>query len=148
SRVEGEKLKITLENARRHVTEAEQTLEGERMATAADVASAKQRRDKASFDVAETERIIAALTIRAPGDGAISLMPNYRAGGTSRSAPEFKRGDRAWFGAPIAELPDLSAVRLLCRVDEADRARVQNGLPSRITVDALPDRELTGSIAQ
>jgi HlyD family secretion protein len=148
SRVEGEKLKIALANAERHVKEAEQTLEGERLATAADVASGRQKREKASFDVNETERIIAAMTIRAPKAGAVSLMPNYRAGGTSRSAPEFKRGDRAWFGAPIAELPDLSSVQLVCRVDEADRARIQAGLRARVNVDALPDRDLAGTIDQ
>lgn len=148
SRVEGEKLKIALANAERHVKEAEEKLEGERLSTAADVASGKQKRDKASFDVSETERIIAAMTVRAPAAGSVSLMPNYRAGGTSRSAPEFKRGDRAWFGAPIAELPDLSVVQLMCRVDEADRARIKAGLAAGINVDALPDRELAAAISQ
>jgi len=146
SRVDGEKLKIVLANAERHVKEAEQMLEGERLATAADVAIGRQKRGKASFDVNETERIIAAMTLRAPAAGSVSLMPNYRAGGTQRSAPEFKRGDRAWFGAPIAELPDLSSVQLVCRVDEADRARIQSGLAARVSVDALPDRDLAGSI--
>jgi multidrug efflux pump subunit AcrA (membrane-fusion protein) len=148
SRVDGEKLKIALENAGRHVDECVQKLEGERLATAADVAAGKQKREKASFDVRETERIIASLTMRAPSAGSVSLMPNYRAGGTARSAPEFKRGDRAWFGAPIAEMPDLSSVQLMCRIDEADRARVLPGLATRVSVDALPDRELAGTVVQ
>ena len=80
------------------------------------------------YDVRETERIIGALTIRAPAGGSISLLPNFRAGGPfSRAAPEFKRGDRAWAGAPIAELPDVSAVKMTARVDEFDRGRVQPG---------------------
>ena len=104
---------------------------------------ARQKRDKAQYDVAETERIIASLTLRAPAAGTISLMPNFRAGGPfTRAAPEFRRGDRAWFGAPIAELPDLSAVQMTCRVDEADRARVQPARAVRVRVDAIPDREL------
>jgi hypothetical protein len=50
-----------------------------------------------------------SLQVRAPIAGSISLLPNFRAGGPGmRNAPEFKRGDRAWFGAQIAELPDLT----------------------------------------
>jgi HlyD family secretion protein len=65
----------------------------------------------------------------------------------SSSAPEFKRGDRVFFGAPIAELPDLTAIRMTSRLDEADRARVQTGTAVLVRVDALPDRELKARIA-
>lgn len=147
SRVEAEKLALALSNIEHQVKALEQKVQGERAASAADVAIAGQKRDKARYDVADTERIIAALTLRAPAGGMISLMPNYRAGGPfSRSAPEFKRGDRVWFGAPIAELPDLSSVQMTCRLDEADRARVEAGTNVLVRVDAVPDRELTASI--
>jgi hypothetical protein len=85
--------------------------------------------------------------VRAPIGGSISLLPNFRAGGPgSRSQPEFKRGDRAWFGAAIAELPDLTQTQLTARVDEADRGRVQIGSGVRVRVDAVPDRELIGTL--
>lgn len=146
-RIEAEKLVIVLSDAETHVRELEQKVEGERIAAAADVAIARQKRDKASYDVREAERIIGSLTIRAPAGGSVSLLPNFRAGGPfQRAAPEFKRGDRAWFGAAIAELPDLSAVKMTARVDEFDRGRVQQGSPVRVRVDAVPDRELTGTL--
>ena len=56
----------------------------------------------------------------------------------SRTAPEFRRGDRAWFGAPIAELPDLSAVQMTVRLDEADRGRVQTGSTVRCASTRCP----------
>jgi multidrug efflux pump subunit AcrA (membrane-fusion protein) len=146
-RIEAEKLVIVLSDAETRVRELEQKVEGERIAAAADVAIARQKRDKASYDVREAERIIGSLTIRAPAGGSVSLLPNFRAGGPfQRAAPEFKRGDRAWFGAAIAELPDLSAVKMTARVDEFDRGRVQQGSPVRVRVDAVPDRELTGTL--
>lgn len=146
-RIEAENLVLTLSNAESHVRELEQKVEGERIAAAADVAIARQKRDKALFDVRETQRIIGSLEIRAPAAGQISLLPNYRAGGPfSRAAPEFKRGDRAWFGAAIAELPDLTAVQMNARVDEFDRGRVQAGDTVRVRVDAVPDRDLTGTL--
>lgn len=149
SRIEGEKLALAVADADAHVKALEQKLVSERAATTAEITIARQKRDKASSDVDESTRIIAALTMRAPAAGAISLMPNFRAGGPfNRSPPEFKRGDRAWFGAPIAELPDLSEVRVTGRVDEADRARVQPGAGVRVRVDAVPDRELAGHIRE
>jgi RND family efflux transporter MFP subunit len=148
SKVESEKLELALADAEEKVTSQAARLEGERRAAAADLSIARQKRDKAAFDVADADRIIASLSMKSPSDGQISLMPNFRNSQFSRTAPEFKRGDRAWFGAPIAELPDLSAVRMTCRVDEADRARVPPAAPVRVRVDAIPDRELPGRIEQ
>ena len=149
SKVEGEKLGLLLANAELQVKGLQQKVSGERAATAATVAMARQKRDKALGDVADTERIIQSLTVRAPSAGTISLLPNMRAGGPmSRSAPEFRRGDRVWFGAAIAELPDLSLVQMTCRLDEADRARVQRDTRVLVKVDALPDRELTAAIRE
>jgi RND family efflux transporter MFP subunit len=147
SKVDAEKRALTLANAERFVVEMEEKLAGEREAAAADVAMATQKVEKARYDVEDTRRIINTLTLRAPTAGMVSLLPNFRAGGPlSRSAPEFRRGDRAWFGAPIAELPDLTSVQMTLRVDEADRAKLQPGRAARVRVDAVPDRELPGRV--
>ena len=148
SKVEGEKLELAVADADERVKAQLQKLEGERKAAAANTSIVRQKRDKAAFDVADTERIIANLSVRSPASGQISLMPNFRNAQFSRTAPEFKRGDRAWFGAPIAELPDLTAVRMSCRVDEADRARLPVDARVRVRIDAIPDRELTGAVDQ
>jgi len=147
ARIDAENFVIAVSNAEEHVRELEKKIDGERMAAQADVAIARQKRDKAQYDVSDTERIIASLQVRAPIAGSISLLPNFRAGGPgSRNQPEFKRGDRAWFGAAIAELPDLTTIQLTARIDEADRGRVQVGSGVRVRVDAVPDRELTGAL--
>ena len=146
ARLEAEKFVLAVSDAEEHVRELEKKIEGERIAAQADVAIARQKRAKALFDVQDTQRILNSLQIKAPIDGSISLLPNFRAGGPGRSAPEFRRGDRAWFGAPIAELPDLTSVQLTAHVDEADRGRVQIGSGVRVRVDAVPDRELLGTL--
>jgi HlyD family secretion protein len=149
SKVEGEKLKLAVADAEERVKAQQRKLEGERRATEADIAIVRQKRDKAAFDRADAERIIASLSMRSPAAGQISLMPNFRNSGPgTRTAPEFKRGDRAWFGAPIAELPDLTTIRMTCRLDEADRARVPPDARVRVRVDAIPDREFPGAIGQ
>jgi len=146
ARLDAEKYTLAVSDAEEKVHELEKKIEGERMAARADVVIARQKRDKALYDVKDTERILSSLQIKAPNDGLVSLLPNYRAGGPGRAAPEFRRGDRAWFGAPIAELPDLTQVQMTARVDEADRGRVQPGGSVRVRVDAVPDKELNGSL--
>jgi multidrug efflux pump subunit AcrA (membrane-fusion protein) len=147
-RVEAEHFKLKAADADQTVRELEQKVMAERDAAAADVASARQKREKALFDVRETERLIAGMTIKAPAAGPITVLPNRRAATSvfAQSAPEFRAGDRAFFGAQIAELPDLSVINLTCRIDEVDRARIQMGRAVLVRVDALPDRELTGSV--
>lgn len=148
SKVDAEKRAIAVANAERVVKELEEKLAAEGDIAAAEVAIARQKVDKTRYDVAETERIIAALTLTVPRDGMVSLLPNFRAGGPmARTSPEFRRGDRAWSGAGIAELPDLSSVRMTLRVDEADRARLSVGSVTRVRVDAVPDREFEAAVA-
>lgn len=145
---DGEKLELTLADAEQRIKELAKKLEAERASAAASVASARQKRDKASFDVGETERIIKGMTMRSPARGSINLLPNYRAAAMfSRTAPEFRAGDRAYFGAPIAEIPDLTTVQMTCRVEEADRARVQVDRAALVRVDAVPNRELNGVLS-
>jgi HlyD family secretion protein len=148
SKVEGDKLRLAAADADEKVAAQRRKLEGERQVAAADISIVRQKRDKAAFDVADAQRIISSLSMRSPSAGQISLMPNFRGSGPGRTAPEFKRGDRAWFGAPIAELPDLTTIRMSCRVDEADRARVPPDARVRVKVDAIPDREFPGKIGQ
>lgn len=148
SKVEGDKLRLAVADAEEKVAAQRRKLDGERRVAAAELSLVRLKRDKAAFDVADAQRIITSLSMRSPSAGQISLMPNFRGAGPGRTAPEFKRGDRAWFGAPIAELPDLATIRMNCRVDEADRARVPPEARVRVKVDAIPDREFPGRIGQ
>ena len=117
------------------------------MAAQADVAIARQKRDKALYDVKRHRahhRRRCRCARRSPDRFRCCRISAPADPG--RAAPEFRRGDRAWFGAPIAELPDLTAVQMTARVDEADRGRVQTGSGVRVRVDAVPDSELTGTL--
>jgi multidrug efflux pump subunit AcrA (membrane-fusion protein) len=82
--------------------------------------------------------------LHAPSAGLISLVPLWRPGGES----PFKPGDRAWPGAPIAELPDVSTLRVSTRADETERGRLALGETVNAQLDAIPDRQFTGKIEQ
>ena len=50
-------------------------------------------------------------------------------------------GDRAWPGAAIVELPDLSSVHLEARLDESDRGRLQPQQDATVRIEAIPGTE-------
>lgn len=149
SQIDGEKTKLDLATAEKKLLEIEQKRDSERAKTAADVASQQHKREKSLNDVREAEDRIAALTLRAPVDGVVNLLPNYRTRGwMGGSAPEFREGDRAWPGAGIAELPDMSEIRASARIEEVDRGRLEVGQTAIVRVDAIPDREFAAKVVQ
>ena len=79
--------------------------------------------------------------------GWSTCCTNYRASGPwGGQQVEFREGDRAWPGAAIMELPDLSSVHLEARLDESDRGRLQVGQEATIRIEAIPGREFKATI--
>ncbi len=148
SKIEGEKAKLTVEDDEQKVLQDEQKLKSDRAGAAADIEAKKQKREKALYDVQQSERAVSVLTLKAPIDGMVQLMRNWRAGGFFGGAPEFKEGDRAWPGAPMVELPDLTSLRVGARVEEIDRGKLKTDQPVTLRVDAVPDREFAGRVAR
>jgi multidrug efflux pump subunit AcrA (membrane-fusion protein) len=148
SAIEGEKTRLLLADAEQKLREIEQKLASIRIGAEADIASRKQRREKSLYDVRRVEDRIKSLTLLAPADGMVAILPNFGARFMGADAPEFKEGDRPWAGASIAELPDLSVVRVSGRVDEADRGRIRLQQDAEVRVDAVPDKQLSGRVVE
>ena len=144
SKIEGEEAQLKVADAQQKLHETEEKLRSDQAADAADIEAKKQKAHKASYEVEKAERSVSVLALKAPGDGLVTLMHNWRAGNFFGNAPEFKEGDRAWPGAAILELPDLSTLRVEARIDETDRGRVSLGQNATVRVDAVPDREFAG----
>jgi multidrug efflux pump subunit AcrA (membrane-fusion protein) len=108
-----------------------------------DLVRLNQRRDKTVRDVERAKGYLSRMVLRAPQDGIVNILPNFRAQGSFGSAPPaFKEGDRAWTGAAIAEIPDLSKMRIELKLEEVDRGKLQLGQSVKVRVDAIADREL------
>jgi multidrug efflux pump subunit AcrA (membrane-fusion protein) len=72
----------------------------------------------------------------------VNILPNFRSSGSfGSSPPPFKEGDRAWTGAAIAEIPDLSQMRLELKLEEVDRGKIKLGQNIKVRVDAIPEKE-------
>jgi HlyD family secretion protein len=146
SRIENETAKLVLTDTGQRLLELEQKIKSDRTSTEADVAARQRKREKALFDLQRAERGLQNLELRAPAAGTINILPNFRAASTWGSEQEFREGDRAWPGAAILELPDLSTVHLEARLDESDRGRLKKNQDAIVRIEAIPGREFKARI--
>jgi RND family efflux transporter MFP subunit len=144
SRIEGAEAKLKVADAEQKLHEMEEKLKSDRAVNKATIESKTQASEKAAYDVQRAERALTKMILRAPLAGMISLVPVWRPEG---EVP-FKPGDRAWPGAPMAELPDVSSLRISARVDETERGRIAIKQSVTAQLDAIPDRQFTGNIEQ
>jgi HlyD family secretion protein len=145
--LENEKNMLALEKAEQKLRELNSKLESRKVGVEADIAGTLRRREKAKADLEQAERNMAALTLLSPSDGIITLLPNSRSRAIlTGTSPPFKEGDRAYAGASIAEIPDLSTIQAHAGVMESDRGRVKPGQPVILNIEAIQDREHKGRV--
>ena len=141
--------KLALADAEQRLREAEASLVSARANATAERETRERRIVKVEAELALAETRVTALHVKAPVDGTVSILPNYRASmQMGNSAPEFRTGDRVWPGAMILELPDLSSVFLTARIDEADRGKLAVDQPATIRVDAIADRDYQATVSE
>ncbi len=97
-----------------------------------DLERADAERRRAQLAVEQAERRLEKALLVAPIDGVVSALA-------------IEKGE--WAGAqPVVTLLDTSVLHIDVKVDEIDIAKVRPGQEARITLDALPDVELTGRV--
>jgi RND family efflux transporter MFP subunit len=150
SEIEGKETRLKLEDAQQKLKELEQKNTSSKISADADVEGKKQKQQKAKSDVQRSEHQITSLTLLAPADGMVTVLPNFGARNwyAGGSTPDFKEGDRAWPGAAIAALPDMSSFRVDVRVDETDRGRLKLNQPATVRIDAIADKEFKATVLE
>jgi RND family efflux transporter MFP subunit len=147
SEIEGAKNRIDVGVSEGDLTQVKTVITSHKTTETADLERLDQKKQKTIRDMERSRGYLANMVIRAPIDGIVNILPNFRSLGSFGSAPPpFKEGDKAWTGAPIAEIPDLSEMRIELKLDEVDRGRLQLGQKAKVRVDAVPDRELPAEL--
>jgi HlyD family secretion protein len=144
SAIEGEQAKLKLADAEQKEKETEAKLNADRASAGSDIASKQQKKAQADFQVKLDEQGLNSLVLRAPIEGSVVLQNHWQ----PQSGPTpFRSGDRAWPGADIMELPDTSSLKIVARVEEAERGQLKLDQSAKIAIDALPDRSFDAHVA-
>jgi RND family efflux transporter MFP subunit len=147
SEIEGAKAKIDVKISEGELGQVKTAKKAHEVTQKADLDRLEQRKQKAVRDAERAKGYLSRMVLRAPNDGIVNVLTNFRAQGNFGSAPPpFREGDRAWTGAAIAEIPDLSKMRVELKLDEVDRGKLRLGQQLKVRVDALADREFTAEL--
>ena len=122
SEIEGAKNRIDVTISEGDLSQVQTVSKSHVVTQSADLERLEQKKDKFIRDAERVKGYMAKMVLRAPIDGVINIMPNSRSSGSfGSSPPPYKEGDRVSTGAPIAEIPDLSQMRVELKLDEVDR---------------------------
>jgi len=146
SKIEFEQAKLAVGVAESKLKEAQERSNSDKASARAEVVGKERKRDKALFDMKRWQAALDALKLRAPADGIVNVLPNWRASSPFGGEVEFREGDRAWSGANILELPDLSTIHLEARLEEADRGRLQVGQAATVRIEAVPGKDFVAKV--
>jgi multidrug efflux pump subunit AcrA (membrane-fusion protein) len=147
SAIEGAKDKIDVEVAGGNLRQAKTTVTSHKVMQSADLERLQEKKGKTLRDEKRWKGYLGAMVLRAPQDGIVNILPNWRSEGSFGSTPPpFKEGDNAWTGAEIAEIPDLSSMRIEMKLDETDRGRIKLNQETKVRVDAIPDKTFNANI--
>jgi HlyD family secretion protein len=147
SEIEGAKSRIDVGISEGELGQVKTTIKSHQTSQEADLERLEEQRGKTLRDVERAKGYLSKMVLRAPNDGIVNVLPNFRTQGSwGQSPPPFKEGDRAWTGAAIAEIPDLSEMRVELKLEEVERGKLKIGMPIKIRVDAIPDREFEANL--
>ena len=147
SEIEGAKNRIDVGTTEGELTQVKTTIKAHEVSQAADLERLNQKQEKTLRDVERAKGYLSNMVIRAPNDGIVNVLPNVRSSGSwGSSPPPYKEGDRVSTGVAIAEIPDLSEMRIELKLDEVDRGKLKLGQQLRLRVDAIPDKEFTAEL--
>ncbi|MEZ5320279.1 MAG: efflux RND transporter periplasmic adaptor subunit [Vicinamibacterales bacterium] len=148
SPIEGEKARLALADAEQRLAEAEAAADATRASIASDFTARDRAIAKIQADLDRAQASVAALAVTAPTDGIVNLLQNYRSSTPMGVPQEFRPGDKTYSGAEILEIPDLSQVFLIARIEEADRGRIRNGQSAVVRADAIADRDYRATVTE
>ena len=147
SAIDGEKNRIQVGVSEGSLQQVKASINAHQVGNEADLSRLGQRKDKATKDLSQAQSYLGMMQLRAPTDGLVNVLPNFRSQGTfGQSTPPFKEGDTVFNGMEVAEIPDLSQMYINLNLEEVDRGKLQLGQAVRVRVDAIPDRQFDAEI--
>jgi multidrug resistance efflux pump len=148
SAIKGQQNALALDEAKQRLAQLESDVKTHAETSHASAAGLREKRNKAQLSVTVAERNIDSLHVRAPFDGFVIVRTNFQAFGGiyfGGAMPDYRVGDAAFAGQPIAEVVDSSRIEVTAKLAEQDRANVVPGQAVEVAVDAL-DARLRGTV--
>lgn len=135
---------LDLKQAELDLQEARDDLAAQKEMAAVTMADKEVKARKRRMDLERTRENLEKMVIVAEDSG----MVVYNKIWTNSGQRKIRVGDQVWSGNTILELPDLSEFLVHSWVNEGDIHRLEKEQKVVVTIDALQDRELAGTVTR
>lgn len=98
--------------------------------------------DKSRREIERAEQALAAMVLRAPRSGIFVVGEHPWEG------RKVQVGDTVFVGLALAEVPDLSEMRVRALLSDVDDGEIAPGMRATCTVDAYPDQPVGGVVRE
>lgn len=144
SRILAEKNDQDLEEARAKLKMLEESFALKRQAAAAELRILEIRRDRARAAMEHASGNAESMTVYSPIEGLVVPKLHWRGNGPA----DVQEGDELWPGAPVLQVVNQASMQVRAKVNQADLPFVRPGMPVTVRLDAYPDLQMPGTIAQ
>ena len=137
------KTEIALDKAKRAYSQKKENYQIKKQQNVAKMVQARGEKDQVQNELGGLRDLIKEFTILAPEDGMLIYAKN------SWTGQQIKGGSQiSSFDPTVATLPDLNSMNSKTFVNEVDIRKVKKGQKVAIGLDALPDKQLTGTVSR
>lgn len=144
SRVLAEKNNQDLAEARSKVDALEEGFKLKRTAATSERRILEIKRDRAKAAMDHSLENSKGMTVTSPLDGLVVPKMTWRGNGPA----DIQEGDEMWPGAPVLQVVNQASMQVRARVNQADAPVVRPGMPVVVRLDAYPDLQMPGRLAQ
>jgi multidrug resistance efflux pump len=142
SRIDAEKAREDLDEARATLTQLKETFDLKRKAAQASLRILEIQRDRTRETMLHAQSNASLMQIRAPIDGIVVFNTIWKEG----SMGEVKEGDQVRPGVPFMQVVDASVMQVHVQVNQEDLTWLRVGQTARVHLDAYPDFEMQGRL--
>jgi HlyD family secretion protein len=143
-KIHAEKNTLALEQAQATLKQLKTTYELKRKAADADLQILRIRRDRAESAMKMAEMNAERMAIHSPIAGMAVLKSIWK----SNTMAEVQEGEEIRAGVPIVDIVNPNAMRVRARANQADINGLKVGQVVRVGLDAYPDLQFAGKVAQ
>ncbi len=142
SRIDAEKAREDLDEARATFTQLKETFDLKRKAAEASIRILEMQRDRTRETMLHAQNNAALMQIHAPLDGIVVFNTIWKQGNMG----EVQEGDQVRPGVPFMEVVDPSAMQVHVQVNQEDLVALKVGQRARVRLDAYPDLQFAGRL--
>lgn len=115
-------------------------IEKKKLEQQAELQAKNLEKEKLVVELQKLENDLNELNLKAPTDGIVIYADHIF------EPRKVQVGDVVWSGFPVVNLPDLTELELLAKVNEVDGPRLSIGQTAQVFLDSYPDIKINGKI--